>query len=58
MGLSQVQRGTGTAIKGGDGWRTHTLGIRGSAIMGSRGRCLLADMEVSKGGLRVGDRPK
>jgi len=28
--------GMGLQSKGGDGWRTHTLGIGGSAIVGSK----------------------
>jgi hypothetical protein len=41
--------GMGLQSKGGDGWRTHTLGIGGSAISGQQGRRLLVGMEASRG---------
>ena len=31
MGMSQNQRADGTAIKGGDGWRTHS--VRNEALI-------------------------
>ncbi len=45
--LLQFQHGNGTAIKGGDGWRTHRLGSEALQRWAAE-RCLLVDMTVGK----------